>query len=71
MIKRFLTLFAFIFVLILAGAILLSTFPELQPVWQELKDTAVNLYNQSSVRYGTTFTVLAIVAIFILVGSSK
>lgn len=60
-----------IFLFLVVGSILLEEFPTIQPLWEEIKTQAATLYNMSIVRYGAIPTLLIIVALFILIGSSK
>lgn len=61
----------FILLFMVIGNVLLTEFPGLQPLFEELKMHVVNLYNISLVKYGSVTTILLIVAIVILIGSSK
>jgi len=60
-----------IFLIVVIGSLLLEQFPTLVPLWEELKMHVVSLYESSLVKYGTITTLVLIVAIFIVVGSSK
>ena len=60
-----------VFLIVVIGSLLLEQFPSLIPLWEELKMHVVNLYESSLVKYGTITTLILIVAIFIMVGSSK
>ena len=60
-----------VFLIVVIGSLLLEQFPTLIPLWEELKMHVVNLYESSLVKYGTITTLVLIVAIFIMVGSSK
>lgn len=71
MMKKILQLCAFVVLLIIVGNVLLTTFPELVPYWNEFKEIVLNLYNLSIVRYGTGATVIIIAALIILIGNSK
>lgn len=71
MLKFLLGTFLFIFLIMVIGGILLEEFPSLLPIWEEIKMHAVTLYDMSMARYGAVATILLIVAIFILIGSSK
>lgn len=71
MFRFLLSTIATIFVLVVVGSILLDTFPQLLPLWEEFKHMVVSLYNVSKVKYGAAATVVIIVAIGILLGSSK
>ncbi|MEN1969689.1 hypothetical protein WMZ97_16625 [Lentibacillus sp. N15] len=71
MLRFFLGTILFVLLIMVVGSVVLDEFPGLQPLFEELKMHVVNLYNISLVKYGTITTLLLIVAIFILVGSSK
>ncbi|WP_252502720.1 hypothetical protein [Sporosarcina sp. Marseille-Q4943] len=60
-----------IFLIVVIGSLLLEQFPSLIPLWEELKMHVINLYESSLIKYGTVTTLVLIVAIFIVVGSSK
>ncbi|MEK5069587.1 hypothetical protein [Sporosarcina sp. FSL K6-1508] len=60
-----------VFLIVVIGSLLLEQFPTLVPLWEELKMHVVSLYESSLVKYGTITTLVLIVAIFIMVGSSK
>ena len=60
-----------IFLIVVIGSLLLEQFPTLVPLWEELKMHVMSLYESSLVKYGTVTTLVLIVAIFIMVGSSK
>lgn len=60
-----------ILLIMIIGSLILEQFPSLQPLFDELKMHAVNLYNASIIKYGSITTILIIIAIFIVVGSSK
>ncbi|MBG9730760.1 hypothetical protein ABD87_14760 [Lysinibacillus sphaericus] len=59
------------FLIALAGSVILDQFPGLQPMWEEAKTVIGELYQSSLARYGTGFTLIIILAIFILIGTSK
>lgn len=61
----------FILLIMVVGSIVLEEFPQLQPLFEEMKMHVVNLYNISLVKYGSVATLCIAVAIFILVGSSS
>lgn len=69
--KAIFTAIFMIFLICIVGSIILEQFPSLVPLWEELKMHIATLYEMSVVKYGTGVTFLLIVAIFILVGSSK
>ena len=60
-----------IFLIMIVGSIVLETFPQLQPLWEEFKKVAVQIYETFNVRYGTMATVAIIVALIILFGTSS
>lgn len=60
-----------IFLIAVVGSVILEQFPGLVPLWGELKQTVSTLYDKSLIKYGTITTIVLIVAIFIMVGSSK
>lgn len=60
-----------LFLIVVIGSLLLEQFPTLVPLWEELKMHVVSLYESSLVKYGTVTTLVLIVAVFIMVGSSK
>lgn len=60
-----------IFLISIIGNIILETFPQLQPLWNEFKEIVVKLYQTAEVKYGTVVTILIIISIFILVGTSN
>jgi hypothetical protein len=59
-----------IFFIVITGSIILETFPQLQPLWGEFKNIVVSLYESSTVKYGTVVTVLIIIGLVILFGTS-
>lgn len=60
-----------IFIIAIVGSIILETFPQLVPMWEELKSIVSNLYESSKVKYGTLATVGIIIGIVLLVGTSR
>ena len=60
-----------IFLIMIVGSIVLETFPQLQPLWEEFKKVAVQIYETFNVRYGTMATVAIIVALIILFRTSS
>lgn len=56
---------------VVLGNILLEEFPQLQPLWDEFSMHVVNLYNMAIVNYGTVTTIVIIVAIILLIGTSS
>lgn len=71
MFKAVFTAIFMIFLICIVGSVILEQFPGLVPLWEELKMHITSLYEMSVVKYGTGVTFLIIVAIFILIGSSK
>jgi len=69
--KTIIGIILMIFLIAVVGSLLLEQFPTLVPLWEELKMHIGTLYESSLVKYGTITTLLLIVAIFIMVGSSK
>lgn len=69
---RFILFFLLFIVLIMfLGTIILDEFPQLQPLFDEMIMHTVNLYNLSIVKFGTVATLLFIIAIIVLIGTSK
>lgn len=69
---RFILFFLLFIVLIMfIGTIILDEFPQLQPLFDEMVMHTVNLYNLSIVKFGTVATLLFIIAIIVLIGTSK
>lgn len=69
---RFILFFLMFIVLIMfLGTIILDEFPQLQPLFDEMVMHTVNLYNLSIVKFGTVATLLFIIAIIVLIGTSK
>lgn len=60
-----------IFLIMIVGSIVLETFPQLQPLWEEFKNVMQIIYETFNVRYGTMATVVIIVALIILFGTSS
>jgi hypothetical protein len=54
-----------------SAAVLLDEFPGAEPLWEEGKVHAVSLYNTSLGKFGLTGTLLLIIALCFLVGTSK
>lgn len=71
MIKAVIGMLLGILLIMIIGSLILEQFPSLQPLFDELKMHTVNLYNASIIKYGSITTILIIIAIFIVVGSSK
>lgn len=69
---RFILFFLMFIVLIMfLGTIILDEFPQLQPLFDEMVMHTVNLYNLSIIKFGTVATLLFIIAIIVLIGTSK
>lgn len=60
-----------IFLTVIIGSVILEQFPELLPLWNEFKEITVELYNSSKIKYGSIATVAIIVAVAILIGTSR
>lgn len=60
-----------IFLVVIVGSIVLDTFPQLQPLWDEFKEIVLNLYESAKVEYGVLATVAIIVAVVIVFSTSK
>lgn len=60
-----------VFLISIVGSVILDTFPSLVPLWEEIKAQITELYQMSEVKYGTGVTLLIIVALFIVIGSSN
>lgn len=71
MIRFILGLILGIFMIMFVGSILLTEFPQLQPLFEEGKTHVVSLYNMSMVRYGAVATLFLIIAILFIAGDSK
>lgn len=70
MFRTILTIVFMIFLIAVVGNVVLDQFPNLVPLWEEFKMHVVNIYNMSLVKYGALPTLLIIVAIVILFGTS-
>jgi len=71
MFRALLAMILFILLIMVIGNVVLEEFPQLQPLFDELKMHVVNLYNISIVKYGAVTTLLIIVAIVLLIGTSR
>jgi len=71
MIRFILGIILAIFLILVVGSIVLEQFPGVVPLWEELKTHIITLYDMSIIKYGTITTFLIIIAIFIVLGSSK
>lgn len=60
-----------IFLVVVVGSIILDTFPQLQPLWEECKSVISSLYQASEIKFGTVATVLIIIAIGVLFATSS
>ncbi|PRX40912.1 hypothetical protein CLV97_110104 [Planifilum fimeticola] len=59
-----------VFVILVVGSIILDQFPSLLPVWEAMQVHGKNLYDISLEEFGPTRTVLLIIGIIILIGTS-
>lgn len=71
MLKMLLGTLLMVFLIFAIGSVVLEEFPGAQPLWDESKVHAVSLYQSSLGRFGMTGTLLLIVAICFLAGTSK
>ncbi|WP_047981722.1 hypothetical protein, partial [Ornithinibacillus contaminans] len=71
MFKNILYVILMIFIILIVGSIILETFPQLNPLWEEFKGIIVNLYESSKVKYGALATVAIIVAVILAVGTNR
>ncbi|WP_050179634.1 hypothetical protein [Domibacillus robiginosus] len=71
MLKMLLGTLLMIFLILAIGSVVLEEFPGAQPLWEEGKVHAVSLYNSSLGKFGMTGTLLLIIAICFLAGTSK
>jgi len=62
---------ASLFAIGLIGRELLEEFPMLQEPWNELKNLIGTAYEQSTVKYGTFFTLIIIAGLGFMFASSK
>lgn len=60
-----------IFLIVVLGDVILQTFPELTPLWEEFKMIVVNLYESSKVKYGALATIAIIVGLMVVIGTSR
>lgn len=60
-----------VFLISIVGSTILETFPALIPLWEEVKKHITELYQMTEVKYGAGVTLLIIVALFIVIGSSN
>lgn len=59
-----------VFVVLIAGSVVLEQFPSLVPVWEQAKEHGGDLYNLSLNKFGPTGTGLLIIILTILIGTS-
>lgn len=71
MFRIILGILLFIVLIMLVGTTILDEFPQLQPLFDELVMHTVTLYNLSIVKYGTVTTILFIIALIVLIGTSS
>lgn len=71
MFRTFVGIILGIFLIAILGSILLETFPQLQPLWEEFKEIVVGLYEASQVKYGAVATVAIIIGLFVVFGTSR
>lgn len=71
MFKNLLTIVAFILVITVVGSTLIDQFPTLEPIWNEFKTVVGDFYESSKVKYGVLTTVILIIGVGILFGSSN
>lgn len=60
-----------IFLVVITGSIILDTFPQLQPLWNEFTKMISSLYQTSLVKYGSVVTALIIIGIIVMFGTSS
>ncbi|MGG0656466.1 hypothetical protein [Rummeliibacillus pycnus] len=70
MVKGLLYFIAGIFVIVVAGSVVLENVPSLQPMWKEFQEIASNVYSDAKAKYGITGAVLLIVGVVIMIGTS-
>ncbi|WP_394237479.1 hypothetical protein [Niallia oryzisoli] len=59
------------FLIVILGSVLLEQFPQLMPLWNEFKAIIAELYESSKVKYGTIATIAIIVAVAMMIGTSR
>lgn len=69
--RYILSLLVGVFVLMFIGSILLSEFPQLQPILDEGVAWVKSMYELSLVKYGTVATGILIIGLLILFGDKK
>lgn len=57
--------------LLIAGHFILNQFPEVQPVWQEVKGQASRLYNSGVAKFGMAGMAVILVALGIALTSRR
>jgi len=71
MFKVLFTMMVMIFFILLIGSLVLEEFPAVQPVWEEMKTIGGDLYESSMVKYGSVGTLILILGLAFLIGSSR
>lgn len=71
MFRKIISILLGIFLVVIVGSVILDTFPQLQPLWEEFKQIVVMAYDSSTVKYGTLTTAALIVALLVVFGTSK
>lgn len=71
MLKGILIAIFMIFLIVFVGSLILDIFPQLQPLWDEFTFHLSNLYESSMAQYGSIITILIIIAVVILIGTSS
>lgn len=71
MLKMLLGALLMMFLIFAIGSVMLEEFPGAQPLWDESKIQASSLYEASLGKFGATGTVLLIIAICFLAGTSR
>ena len=67
----FISALAGLFLVAIVGNVMLDMFPSLQPMWEEAKLVVSDLYHTSVGKYGIGATVVIIICIFIIIGTSR
>lgn len=71
MFRKIISVLLGIFLVVIVGSVILDTFPQLQPLWEEFKQIVVMAYESAIVKYGTLATAAIIVALVVMIGTSK
>lgn len=71
MLKMLLGTLLMVFLIFAIGSVVLEEFPGAQPLWEEGKVHAASLYETSLGKFGMTGTLLLIIAICFLAGTSR